>query len=348
MDAKPVMQSQDPILTNLWRLRRSRSSSSYCVVRHKRPTLSLAMLALFLCACSSGQASTTELGPGQRPGSTGEPPEQQVKSGELVKVDAIQINILESAPVQVNVTLQGHLTNGCTQVTNISPLRKDTTFTITFYSQPIEGVDCNSSTGVPFQETVPLDMEGLPAGTYTVEAYGISETFTLSQENIQSGESACPAPGMSTQQFSNNDPTTGIGYCFLFPANFTAVPPSTPGVTILVGPSYGEGPEPVQATLTITTFDLAGKSLQEYVSGQIASAAPGLEINQSEVDLGNSIQAIQVEGLPGRTGTRVLFAEANNLVFKLTFAPTEDDHPQVKSDLESLFNTVIASWVFQP
>jgi hypothetical protein len=308
----------------------------------------LVVLTLCLQACNTSQVSTSRPGTGQQPGAQGEPPEDQIKSGELVKIEDIQVNITESTPLQVNVTLKGNLKNGCSQITNISPVRHNNTFEITFYSVPIEGIDCTDSPQAPFQETIPLDVDGLPAGTYTVEAYGNSQIFTLSQEIILSSEPVCPAPGMGTQQFSEDDPIQGIGYCFLFPTNFTAVPPSTPGIRIVAGPSYSNGPEPVQATLTITTSDPAGKSLADFIASQIASAGQGSDITQNNVSLGDSIQAIQVEGLPGQTGKRILFTENENLIYTLTFAPTDEDYPQAKSDMENLFNTVVASWAFQP
>jgi inhibitor of cysteine peptidase len=36
---------------------------------------------------------------------------------------------------------------------------------------------------VPFEERVDLDVQGLPAGTYTVDVNGISDTFTFDADN---------------------------------------------------------------------------------------------------------------------------------------------------------------------
>jgi hypothetical protein len=36
---------------------------------------------------------------------------------------------------------------------------------------------------VPFEETISLDVEGLPAGEYTVQYGDLYETFTLEQDN---------------------------------------------------------------------------------------------------------------------------------------------------------------------
>ena len=45
-----------------------------------------------------------------------------------------------------------------------------------------EGDACSQAV-VPFEETVALDVEGLPAGTYTVVLWDTSETFTLDMDN---------------------------------------------------------------------------------------------------------------------------------------------------------------------
>jgi hypothetical protein len=36
---------------------------------------------------------------------------------------------------------------------------------------------------VPFEEIISLDVEGLPAGEYTVKYGDLTETFTLEQDN---------------------------------------------------------------------------------------------------------------------------------------------------------------------
>jgi len=38
----------------------------------------------------------------------------------------------------------------------------------------------------PFEETIPLEVYGLPAGTYTVEVNGAQGTFDLEMDNILS------------------------------------------------------------------------------------------------------------------------------------------------------------------
>ena len=48
--------------------------------------------------------------------------------------------------------------------------------------RPTGDVSCTMAI-VPFEETVSLEVEGLPAGEYTVQSDEISETFTFEQDN---------------------------------------------------------------------------------------------------------------------------------------------------------------------
>jgi len=38
----------------------------------------------------------------------------------------------------------------------------------------------------PFEETIPLEVYGLPAGTYTFEVNGVQGTFNLEMDNMLS------------------------------------------------------------------------------------------------------------------------------------------------------------------
>ena len=45
---------------------------------------------------------------------------------------------------------------------------------------------------VPYEQAVPLDVAGLPAGVYTVTVNGVSDTFELAVDNVLPTE---PTPG---------------------------------------------------------------------------------------------------------------------------------------------------------
>lgn len=108
----------------------------------------------------------------------------QSDDSELNKaqVDEIEILILESFPVQVQVLVKGNFTNGCEQIKAINTERQDNTFIITITTHFV-GEICTQAL-VPFEETIPLEVEGLPAGIYTVEVHGLTATFELTVDNV--------------------------------------------------------------------------------------------------------------------------------------------------------------------
>ncbi|MHB8134558.1 MAG: hypothetical protein ACYDH1_10090 [Anaerolineaceae bacterium] len=98
-------------------------------------------------------------------------------------VDQIQINLMESFPLQVSVTVTGNLPDGCTTLEEIQALQvDDQTFEIRVFTNRMIDALCTQAL-VPFEENVNLDVRNLPAGTYTVKAYDLLETFTLDIDN---------------------------------------------------------------------------------------------------------------------------------------------------------------------
>ncbi|HSJ54705.1 MAG TPA: hypothetical protein VLC52_13275 [Anaerolineae bacterium] len=132
----------------------------------------VALLALALLSC----------GPAAQPSATPAPGQGDVIRGEPV-VESIDVLIMESFPVQVNAVVRGTLGDGCTTLDEVTTTREGNTFLIRLTSQrPAEAV-CTLAL-MPFEEVVPLDVVGLPAGQYTVDANGVTETFELAIDNV--------------------------------------------------------------------------------------------------------------------------------------------------------------------
>ncbi len=113
----------------------------------------------------------------------GTPASNHVTRGEQVYVDSMDIFIQESFPVQISVQVYGNLPDGCTSIENTAAVfdGKDT-FTVHIYTTRPTDMMCTQAL-VPFEENIPLDVEGLPAGNYTVIVYDLESTFTLDVEN---------------------------------------------------------------------------------------------------------------------------------------------------------------------
>jgi len=101
---------------------------------------------------------------------------------DLAELTEIDILILESFPLQVHVVASGYLPNPCTQIYKIIKRREGNDFTVTIKTQTSPG-PCIQIIE-PFEETIALDVYGLPAGTYTVNVNGIEDSFTFDVDNI--------------------------------------------------------------------------------------------------------------------------------------------------------------------
>ena len=138
-------------------------------------------------------------------------------TGEFItgkaNVESVEILVLESFPVQVNVVARGHHPDGCTQISNAEQDSiGEFTISFTIFAVRPTDVDCTQE-NVPFEETFPLDVEGLPAGNYTVEVNDITGSFELEVDNVSVAgpDTTCPTGTMDLAQFLNGMD----GYCLL-------------------------------------------------------------------------------------------------------------------------------------
>ncbi len=99
-------------------------------------------------------------------------------------VESVEVILLESMPVQVNVVAKGYLPDACTEIGQIDQVRQGDSFVITITTTRPADAAC-AEVIQPFEETIPLQVEGLQAGTYTVTVNGVSSTFELRAENTQ-------------------------------------------------------------------------------------------------------------------------------------------------------------------
>ncbi|MFC1595154.1 hypothetical protein ACFL3E_01875 [Patescibacteria group bacterium] len=98
-------------------------------------------------------------------------------------VDEIEIQIMESFPVQVSVVAKGNLADACTALGDITNNLEDDTFFINIGTKRPADMMCSQAL-VPFEKIIPLEAEGLKAGVYNVNVNGIIDSFELQIDNI--------------------------------------------------------------------------------------------------------------------------------------------------------------------
>ncbi|MEM7116450.1 MAG: NBR1-Ig-like domain-containing protein [Chloroflexota bacterium] len=102
-------------------------------------------------------------------------------------VDSIQVMLLESFPVQVNILARGELADGCTSLEEVVTQQTGNTFRVVMTTLHDPSLSCTTAL-VPFEENISLDVEGLTAGTYNVMVNGISGSFSLDVDNFVAEE----------------------------------------------------------------------------------------------------------------------------------------------------------------
>ena len=100
----------------------------------------------------------------------------------LAEVTEIELFLQEIFPVQIIVVAKGYLPNPCTQIDEIIQIREGNNFFVTLKTKSSQEACIQVITS--FIETIPLEVYGLPAGTYTVNVNGIEDTFILEVDNI--------------------------------------------------------------------------------------------------------------------------------------------------------------------
>lgn len=101
----------------------------------------------------------------------------------LVAVESVVANVMESLPVQVTLDIQGNKSVPCVELLTPAVTYKQGVFTVTLAESSLGPGETCISVIDPFSTTVPLDVEGLDAGTYTVRVNGIETAFTLDMDN---------------------------------------------------------------------------------------------------------------------------------------------------------------------
>ena len=107
-------------------------------------------------------------------------------SGEFIRgeavVEDVEILFLESFPLGVHAVASGYLPDPCTEIDEISVERKRNHFEVLITTVREAEVMC-AQVLEAFEQNIPLDVYGLPAGDYTVTVNGIDAEFTFIQDN---------------------------------------------------------------------------------------------------------------------------------------------------------------------
>ncbi len=157
--------------------------------------LLVGILAFGACKHAPAGESTRNL---QRPEK--ETAGEEVRRSRSATVRSLQLQVLESFPVKIGVTLSGVLPDGCTRIEEVETIREGNAFHLRLYTERPADAMCTMAL-VPFEQTVTIDTAGLPPGGYTVHAGELTATFRL-------GTSDGRAPDLAPEDRVTENPRT--------------------------------------------------------------------------------------------------------------------------------------------
>jgi inhibitor of cysteine peptidase len=273
-------------------------------------------------------------------------PTEPVIAGDQVEgvapVERVDVLIMESFPVQVSASVAGYLPDGCTTLAEPRvSFDGANTFTVVLPTTRPADAMCTEAI-VDFDTSIPLPVEGLPKGIYTVDVNGVTATFELAVDNTAGIDPSAGCTDAGDDSELHND--AEAGYCFLYTSGFEVDQPAE-GVTSIIGPALDDSIEPVRATLYISVQDAQGKTTEEWV-GENLAAVTGIEITQSSITLGGE-EAIVLDGMPGQATNRQIFIVHGDKLYVLVFSPFAEDYgEEAFTQVQALYNTVTSTWAW--
>jgi hypothetical protein len=106
---------------------------------------------------------------------------------QLVTVDSVEVLIMESFPVKVSVAVSGTLSVPCKSLLPAAVSLTGNVFVVVLAESNLGPAESCIAVLEPFETSIPLEVQGLPAGDYTIVVNGVGAGFTLDADNMIPG-----------------------------------------------------------------------------------------------------------------------------------------------------------------
>lgn len=135
------------------------------------------------------------------------------------------------------------------------------------------------------------------------------------------------------------------GYCFAYPTRFTEGTQPMLNVPAILGPTIGNGVDPVFTSFAVQVTPATDESLRAQAEAFLKefSVADPVSYTWTQVPVGNEA-GLMVEPVPVMLSWRIVFVQHNGTFFRLMYWPV--DVPEAQSDLDELTQTTLGSFAF--
>lgn len=106
----------------------------------------------------------------------------QSTGGQEAKVTSVEVIVAESYPPQYFAVASGQLPDSCTEIDGSTQMMQGRTIKITLTTTRPDDAMCTTAVQ-PFEETIPINVDGFSAGQYTVEVNGVPANLNLTEDH---------------------------------------------------------------------------------------------------------------------------------------------------------------------
>jgi hypothetical protein len=135
------------------------------------------------------------------------------------------------------------------------------------------------------------------------------------------------------------------GYCFAYPSRFAEGTQPMLDLPAIVGPTIGDGIDPVFASFAVQITPATDESLRAQAEAFLKefSTADPASFSWTQVPVGGEA-GWMVEPVPVMLSWRIVFVQHNGSLFRLMYWPV--DIPEAQADLDELTQTTLGSFAF--
>lgn len=173
-----------------------------------------------------------------------------------------------------------------------------------------------------------------------LQLYAAAEQDQAVPGEFDSGEGCAEGPEGSIPMINQDH-----GYCLRYLEGFTEEYPSAT-MAALIGQTPLQEPNHSQLYIEVTPAE--GRSADEVadaIVADVASALPGHEVARTPITLSGE-PAVLLENMPGQEFSRQIIAVHGDRLYKLTFAPWNNDGSRIAEQLGELYGIVLETFEF--
>ena len=104
---------------------------------------------------------------------------EAAESRALVGIESVSVNVLESLPLQVSLSISGNKSNPCVELLTPAVSYSEGIFTVVMAEGELGPNETCIAVIAPFETSLSLDMTGLEPGDYIVRVNDVETEFTL-------------------------------------------------------------------------------------------------------------------------------------------------------------------------